>query len=88
MGEPRTLLAVNETASLLGIARGTTWRLIRNGELPVIRIGGRTKVHPDDLDDFGAARRERRNDVQKERDPAGQPSLATTSAIRGRHAES
>jgi len=47
---PIQLLTLHEAAETLRLSPRTLQRLIRIGELPVIRIGGRTLVRPDDLD--------------------------------------
>jgi excisionase family DNA binding protein len=47
-----TLLTVDETASDWRVNRSTVWRKIRSGELPVVRIGGRTLVRRVDADAF------------------------------------
>lgn len=44
------LLSVNRTAARLGIGRGTTYRLIRNGEIPSVKVGGSIRVDPRELD--------------------------------------
>lgn len=52
------LLRVEAAALLLGIGRSTMFELIRQGEIPVVRIGRRTLVHRDDLERFAQARRQ------------------------------
>lgn len=42
-------LSVNRTAELLDVSRATVYRLIRRGEIPVVRIGGRLRVPIDEL---------------------------------------
>lgn len=44
------LLSVRRTAVRLGIGRGTTYRLIRNGEIPSVKVGGSIRVDPRELD--------------------------------------
>ena len=56
-----SLLSVEAVASALGISRVGVARLIRRGELPVVRIGRRVLVQHEDLDAFVAARRQRAN---------------------------
>lgn len=51
------LLTLEETEQILKVSRGTIYRLMRSGELPVVRIGGRTLVERPVLRDFIAARR-------------------------------
>jgi excisionase family DNA binding protein len=38
------LLAVPRAAALLGISRAAAYRLVKSGELPVRRLGGRVYV--------------------------------------------
>lgn len=45
-----TLLSVRRAAVRLGIGRGTTYRLIREGVLPAVRVGGSIRVDPRELD--------------------------------------
>jgi excisionase family DNA binding protein len=47
-----SLLTVDETAADWRVNRSTVWRKIRSGELPVVRIGGRTLVRRVDADAF------------------------------------
>jgi excisionase family DNA binding protein len=49
---PPTLMTVDETAADWRVNRSTVWRKIRAGELPVLRIGGRTLVRRADADAF------------------------------------
>ena len=47
--ELEDLLTVNRTCEILAISRVTFYRLIRRGELKIIKVGDRTRVNPDDL---------------------------------------
>jgi excisionase family DNA binding protein len=44
-----TLLTVGEVAEALRVSRATAYRLIRNGGLPSIRVGGGYRVARHDL---------------------------------------
>lgn len=46
------LLKANAVAERLNISRSQAFILMRNGELPVIRIGKLVRVRPDDLEMF------------------------------------
>ena len=51
----RPLLTAKQTRRLLGgIAKSTLWRLVRQGELPVVRIGRRTFFRPEDVENLVA----------------------------------
>jgi excisionase family DNA binding protein len=45
VSERRLLLTIQETADLLNVSRSHLYRLIQRGELPVVRVGGCTRVH-------------------------------------------
>jgi excisionase family DNA binding protein len=51
------LFAAEQIALQLGCSVREVRRLIKSGELPVIRIGRLVRIHPDDLRRFIAARR-------------------------------
>jgi excisionase family DNA binding protein len=40
----RWALSVDETAAILGVSRAHAYRMVRAGELPSIRLGGRILV--------------------------------------------
>lgn len=42
--EQRLLLTVEEAAERLGIGRTLAWQLVRQGELPVVRLGRCVRV--------------------------------------------
>jgi excisionase family DNA binding protein len=50
--EPVELLSVAETAERLTISEQTTWRHIRAGRLPAVRIGGAVRVRSVHADQF------------------------------------
>ena len=54
------LLSIEEARAILRLSRATIWRRIAAGELPVVRITGRTLIERDALRAFIAARRPRR----------------------------
>lgn len=41
---PTAMITVDEAGRALGVSRATVWRLIRRGDLPSIRRGGRRLV--------------------------------------------
>jgi len=49
-------VSVPDAAARLGVGRSLAWALVRRGDLPVARIGGRTLVRLADLDAFLALR--------------------------------
>ncbi len=46
---PRLLLSVNDTARSLGVSRATVFVLIRDCELPSVRVGRRRLIPADGL---------------------------------------
>jgi excisionase family DNA binding protein len=46
---PLRLLSIPEASSHLNIHRGTLYRLIKAGSLPIVKIAGRTLIRPTDL---------------------------------------
>ncbi len=46
------LLSVCEAAQLMGVSRGTAYRLIERGELPAVRVGGQLRVDRDELREY------------------------------------
>jgi len=47
------LITLLEAAGLLGISKSTLWRIIRGGELPVVKIAERsTRIKRSDLDAY------------------------------------
>ncbi len=42
------LETVAETADQLHVSERTVWRLISDGDLPVVRFGGTVRVRPED----------------------------------------
>lgn len=73
------LLTLREARELLGVSNMSLWRLRNNGELPVVRIGGRVLVEPQALRDLIAA-----NSVVKRRDPAETPGPDAVDVGDGR----
>jgi excisionase family DNA binding protein len=49
------LLAVPRAAKILGISRASAYRLVKTGELPTRRLGGRVYVVTASLRELGAA---------------------------------
>ncbi len=48
-------LSIAQTARFLGIGRSTLYNLIKDGRLPVRKLGKRTLILRDDLDHFVAS---------------------------------
>lgn len=46
----RLCFSVPETASLLGISKGSVWNAIADGRLPVVKLGRRTLVRSGDIE--------------------------------------
>ena len=49
--DDRQLLSVRETSAKTGISRRTLYKLIRDGEIPVIRFGTRIRLRWSDVVD-------------------------------------
>jgi excisionase family DNA binding protein len=49
-GYDERLLSVVEVAKLLGVSRPTVYRLVIDGELPVVKIRDRTLFRPTDVE--------------------------------------
>ncbi len=48
-------LSVSEAAEMLGISRPSLYRLTHRDDFPVMRIGGRTLIHKQRLEEWAAA---------------------------------
>lgn len=48
----KKLLNVPQAAEILNVSKRMVWRLIKEGELRSVRIGGRILVDPEDLREF------------------------------------
>lgn len=48
----RRLLKVDEAAHYLGVSRRTMQYLLRDGEIPKVRIGNSTRIDQSDLDEY------------------------------------
>ena len=46
----QTLFSINEAARILGIGRSTLYVIIKDGRLPVRKLGKRTLIHRADID--------------------------------------
>jgi excisionase family DNA binding protein len=53
------LVTLKEAQEFLGVSRATFFKVLRSGDLPVVRIGGRTLVRPQALRSFVEARETR-----------------------------
>lgn len=49
---PVLLMKVPEVAEQTGLATSYVWRLVAQGELPVVRIGRTVRIRPVDLERF------------------------------------
>ncbi|WP_197461849.1 helix-turn-helix domain-containing protein [Microbacterium laevaniformans] len=56
-------MSQDEAAHRLAVSRTTIWRLLTAGELAAVRIGSRTLVSSDSIDDFIS--RQLRSDVSR-----------------------
>ena len=48
----RLALGIEEAASALGLGRTTMFRLIKDGEIKAVKVGGRTIISMNELTDF------------------------------------
>ncbi|MDM8345921.1 helix-turn-helix domain-containing protein [Pseudochrobactrum sp. sp1633] len=48
-------LSIAQTARILGIGRSTLYNLIKDGQLPIRKLGKRTLILREDLDQFIAS---------------------------------
>ena len=46
------LLTVNEVADLLRVSRMTVYRLIKNGEMPALRVGRNYRLREEDIHSY------------------------------------
>lgn len=51
------LLSIEAASELLGISQSGVYRLLRGGELPCVKVGGRTLIEPGAIREFIVARR-------------------------------
>ena len=49
MGKVMNLLSVTEAMKRLNVSKASFYRAVNRGDLTIIKLGGRTLVHPDDL---------------------------------------
>lgn len=52
------LLSIEEVSDLLRISESGVYRLRRGGQLPSVKVGGRTLFEPDTIREFIASRRQ------------------------------
>jgi excisionase family DNA binding protein len=67
----KLLWSVSEVAQTLGISRSTVRRLVRRGQLPVVKIGDRPLFRPDDVEALLSRLREARPPVREVDDKPG-----------------
>lgn len=48
------LLSVQRAAEVLGLGRRTVARMVSNGDLPSVKVGGRTLIRRSDLEEYAA----------------------------------
>jgi len=46
------LLKANDVAEILNISRALSYRLLKNGDIPTVRIRGTVRVMPEDLEEY------------------------------------
>ena len=46
------LLKANDVAEILNISRALSYRLLKNGDIPTVRIRGTVRVMPTDLEEY------------------------------------
>lgn len=62
--EKDELLTVEEAAEWLAVSKPTLWRMIRRGEIPVVRIAQRNiRIKLTDIEDYIAEHYNRRKDI-------------------------
>ena len=49
---PKRLLKASDVARILNISRALSYRLLQQGEIPVVRINRAVRVRPADLESF------------------------------------
>ena len=54
------LMSIEDAAEILAISRASVYRFVKAGELPHVKLGGRTLIHNIDLRNFVDARRHSR----------------------------
>ncbi len=77
------IVGVDAAANMLGISPGYLYRMLRAGELPVVRIGGRTLIAVAEIDKFIAARSGAFLDNPSAAPKAHRTTRADPLAIRG-----
>ena len=49
---PKRLLRARDAAKVLQVCERWVWHRIKDGSIPVIRLGGTTRIAPSDLEQF------------------------------------
>lgn len=60
MNSPIQLLTIRQVSEVLAISIPMVYKLIRHGNIPVVRLGSALRIHPDDLAAFIDSHRSRR----------------------------
>ena len=60
----RLLLRISETMTALGLGRTTVYRMIQDGELPVVRVGKAIRVPVEALDTWIKQKEETKTNVR------------------------
>jgi excisionase family DNA binding protein len=63
--EIKRLYKVHEVAEILNVSRSQVYRLISLGQIPCIRIGQATRIHPNDLCEYIKIRKGRKGSELK-----------------------
>jgi excisionase family DNA binding protein len=77
------LMSLADAAEMLGISRASAWRLVYDGELEVVAVGGRRLIEPAELRRFIAARRRRRKPIDAAKPGSGSDRASRTAGVGG-----
>lgn len=69
----RTFLTVKELAELLRVSQRTAYALVRNGDVPSLRVGGSIRIPRAELDDQLARRSAATTEMREAGFPASEP---------------
>lgn len=82
MANDHLLLTVREVADTMRVSTMTVYRLIRDGDMPAIRVGKHFRLRTEDVDAFLDARM-----VNTVGAPNGSPGVDTPVLTTGQHNE-